>query len=205
MIKKGTFVKFVGTDKLQSVNTYVYGIKSDKFLIEHPQGMLCTDPDVKKHLYDNYSIKIDKPQRFVEVLRSELIPLNKDGSEIQAQPELEENFVDEMVMVQMPKSLLFYLRDSAIQQKKIVDGELDGIPSMLRGPLKAMMSMMKKDDGASETHEQVISALNESILKMIPVKQLLDSAPAATELPLEEEVKQIEQSPQLTPQPDQNV
>lgn len=208
MIKKGTFVKFVGTDKLQSVKTYVYGLNLDKILIEHPQGTLSTEPDVQKHLFENYNLTLNKPQRFIEVSSTELIALNRDGSEMQIiepQPEKASEFVDEMVMVQMPKSLLFYLRDSAIQQQKIVNGEMEGVPSMLRGPLKMMMKMMKSDgEQANEVHDQVIGALNESIAKMIPVKQLLDSVPEA-DVTNQISEKQTQENTQTTPQPEANV
>lgn len=207
-MKKGTFVKFIGTDKLRSVKTYVYGLTADKVLIEHPDGEPSTDPAVKKHLLDNYNLTVDKPLKFIEVSSTELICLNADGTEkeqVPALPEKQEEFVDEMVMVQMPKSLLFYLRDSAIQQKKIVNGDMDDVPVMLKPLLKGMMSMMKKDKDANEVHDQVIGALNESISKMIPVKDLLEKAPdfhpQLTIAPISDEtITEINPQPETTNQ-----
>lgn len=171
-MKKGTLVKFLGYDKYKPLQrTYVYGLRGDIVLIEHPEGLCSDDVTVKAHLLKHYNLTISKTQYFLEVKPDELVLLNADGTEattqLQTTSQVElpnsETFVDEVVNIQVPKSFLLNIKQYFIAQKESMDpnAEMPGIPKMFSKMLKSFMS--EKRNEVLELSEYMISSVDSAM------------------------------------------
>ena len=119
-MKKGTLVQFIGFNQYKPLHrTYVYGVRGDIVLIEHPEGLCSDDENVKAHLSKHYNLTLTKKQYFLEVKPDELVVLNADGTQLQTTKQVElpnsETFVDEVVSIQVPKSFLLNIKQYFVE------------------------------------------------------------------------------------------
>lgn len=118
-MKKGTQVKFIGTEKKQSVEaTYIWDVvivseKEKLYLIEHPEGMLLNEATIADFKGFNVE-KLHHGKRYLAAYPNELIDLSNTKTET-----VESTTVKiEMLTTVMPKAYFTEVKDLIEMQRE---------------------------------------------------------------------------------------
>lgn len=110
-MKKGTLVKFIGTETRQPIEkTYIWAVVENLYLIEHPQGTEFKE-ETKKDFEGFDTSKLTIGKRYLLAHPQELIDLT-------APAETVTNTVVETITVTMPKEYFEQVKDFMTSQKE---------------------------------------------------------------------------------------
>lgn len=117
-MKKGTQVKFIGTEKKQALeSTYIWDVvytskTSKMYLIEHPEGMLLNETTIPD--FKGFNIeKLHHGKRYIAAYSNELINLSNPQSQETVEPSIE----IEMIKTVMPKAYFQEVKDLIEMQR----------------------------------------------------------------------------------------